>query len=150
MVKFEYTMKYILTTLIVFTIYSCGNSRLSKDSKSIAYLEGDLEIVASYIQTEFAGEAEEGNKSWITIILNKESFTEFTLDSMVFKPNAYQLAEEFKGFTIKNNQTRLLLKNSSSKDKTAQFSSILYYHKGNKVYRQNLLSVELKEPLYLP
>jgi hypothetical protein len=150
MVKFGNTMKYFITTLIVFAIYSCGNSRLTKDSKSIAYIEGDLEIVASYIQTEFAGEAEEENKSWITIVLNKENFTEFTLDSMVFKPNDYQLAEEFKGFTIRNNQTRLLLKSTSSKNKLAQFSSILYYHKGNKVYRQNLLSVELKEPLYLP
>lgn len=150
MIKFGCKMKYILTFLFAFTIYSCGNSKLTNNSKDLIYHEGDLEIVASYIQTEFAGDAEEENKSWITIILNKENFKEFVVDSMVFKPNSYQLSEEFKGFTVRNSQTRLLLKGSVSKNKIAQFSSIIYYHKGNTNFRQSLLSVELKEPIYLP
>lgn len=147
-------MKNILLVFYCFSIclFACKSSKELGTEKGVDYKEGNLKINEVYIQEEIPGDQERTAKKFLTLDVKGQSLENIQLDRIVLKANGYRIDPKAE-IQPKNNKIKLALQVQSLPrfiDDEPTIKVIIYYTQVDKIYRQTISSIFIKEPLYLP
>lgn len=150
-------MKNILVVFLSVLLFSpsCRSKKEMSVESENNYREGNLPIKEAYFQEEVPGIKEEKKRQYITINLSEANLSVLYFDSIQVISNNYIVKNPnqvmLQGRQIKKELLRSKKEVFIDDGNHAQISEvILYFKKGNFLYRQVVSPIQIKEPIYLP